>query len=130
MVTCPFCSLSSDRIVWESEGVVAIRDGFPVTEGHTLVVPRRHVATYFDATPEEQAALWRAVEAIKMALDAEYASDGYNVGFNAGAAAGQTVMHLHIHVIPRRVGDVADPRGGIRHVIPSQGNYLREASTP
>lgn len=121
---CPFCNLSESDVVWQSDLVVAIRDRYPVTEGHTLVIPRRHMATYFDAKTYEKDELWRAVDAIKLALDEEFAPDGYNVGFNAAPAAGQTVMHLHIHVIPRRNGDVRDPRGGIRGVIPSQQNYL------
>jgi superfamily II DNA or RNA helicase/diadenosine tetraphosphate (Ap4A) HIT family hydrolase/HKD family nuclease len=105
----------------------AIRDGYPVGRGHTLVVPRRLVRTWFDATPEEQAAIFALVDVVKADLDAEYRPDGYNVGFNAGEAAGQTVMHLHVHVIPRYRGDMDDPRGGVRHVIPSQGNYLTRA---
>ena len=121
---CPFCSVSSSDVVWSSDLAFAIRDRYPVTEGHTLVIPRRHVETYFDASGQEQAELWRAVEAVKAELEATLAPDGYNVGFNVGAAAGQTVMHLHVHVIPRHSGDVDDPRGGVRHVIPGKGNYL------
>lgn len=121
---CPFCELDGDaRIVWSSDTVVAIRDQYPVTEGHTLVIPRGHVASYFDATPEQQAEIWRGVEAVKAELDATLQPDGYNVGFNAGAAAGQTVMHLHVHVIPRRSGDMQDPRGGVRGVIPHKQKY-------
>ncbi|MCB9740343.1 MAG: DEAD/DEAH box helicase family protein [Deltaproteobacteria bacterium] len=102
----------------------AIRDGFPVSPGHTLVIPFREVATWFDATREEQLAILELIDVVKAQLDAEFAPAGYNVGFNAGAAAGQTVMHLHVHVIPRFEGDVADPRGGVRHVMPGKGNYL------
>lgn len=120
---CPFCSVSKPEEVWSSELVFAIRDRYPVTEGHTLVIPRRHVGTYFEATPAEQAELWRAVDVIKAELDASMAPDGYNVGFNVGSAAGQTVMHLHVHVIPRRAGDMDDPRGGVRGVIPDRQKY-------
>ncbi len=120
---CPFCTLPSSRIGVERDLTLAVRDGFPVTPGHTLIIPRRHIETYFDASAEEKAALWALVEEIKTELDAEFSPDGYNVGFNAGAAAGQTVMHLHIHVIPRRSGDTPDPRGGVRGVIPSKQNY-------
>ena len=106
----------------------AVRDRFPVSEGHTLVVPRREVATWFDATREEQLAILELVDVVKRQLDLHVPKpDGYNVGFNAGAAAGQTVMHLHVHVIPRYRGDVDDPRGGVRHVIPGKGNYLAGA---
>src|SRR5438132_6262402 len=121
---CPFCSLPVDALTWASKLAVAIRDRFPVSPGHTLIITRRHVETYFTTTPEEQAELWRAVEEIKRGLDQELHPDGYNVGFNAGEAAGQTVMHLHVHVIPRFRGDVDDPRGGVRHVIPARGNYM------
>jgi superfamily II DNA or RNA helicase/diadenosine tetraphosphate (Ap4A) HIT family hydrolase len=125
---CPFCEVPEARVVWSDELVVAIRDVHPVSPGHTLLVPRRHVATWFDASEAEQRSIWRAAAAIKEALDADSRPDGYNVGINVGAAAGQTVMHLHVHVIPRYVGDMDDPRGGVRHVIPSKGNYLREAA--
>lgn len=124
-VTCPFCSLPPERIELERELAFTIRDGYPVSPGHTLVIPRRHCATYFDATPEEQAALWALVDETRRELDAHLdpRPDGYNVGFNAGEAAGQTVMHLHIHVIPRYTGDVENPRGGVRWVVPDKADY-------
>lgn len=109
----------------------AIRDGFPVSPGHTLVIPFREVATWFEATREEQAAIFELIDVVKAQLDAlDPRPAGYNVGFNAGAAAGQTVMHLHLHVIPRYVGDVPDPRGGVRHVMPGKGNYLAATFAP
>ncbi|WP_395838099.1 DEAD/DEAH box helicase family protein [Archangium violaceum] len=108
----------------------AIRDRYPVSPGHTLVIPRRHVATWFEATPEEQRALFELVDEVKRGLDASHKPDGYNVGINVGEAAGQTVFHLHVHVIPRYRGDMADPRGGVRHVIPGKGNYLATAAKP
>lgn len=99
-----------------------------MSPGHTLVVTRRHIPDWFSATDEERTAIVHLVEQVKCDLDAASPRpDGYNVGFNAGEAAGQTVMHLHVHVIPRYRGDVPDPRGGIRHVIPSKGNYLAPA---
>lgn len=97
----------------------------PVAAGHTLVITRRHVPTYFDTTPEERHELWQTVEAVKAHLDATHNPAGYNIGFNCGPAAGQTVDHVHIHVIPRYEGDHPDPRGGIRAVIPQKANYLR-----
>lgn len=120
----PFLQVPESGHVASNALAFAIRDGFPVSPGHSLVVPRRLVATWFDATREEQHAILELVDALKRALDLDLAPDGYNVGFNAGAAAGQTVMHLHVHVIPRFAGDVLDPRGGVRHVIPGKGNYL------
>lgn len=121
--------LDAPRSAWKAsnELAFALRDGFPVSPGHTLVILRRLVATWFDATPEERAAIFELVDEVKCALDTEYHPDGYNIGINAGEAAGQTVMHLHIHVIPRYRGDVDDPRGGVRHVIPGKGNYLSGA---
>lgn len=104
----------------------AFRDRFPVSPGHTLVVTRRVVPDWFAATSEERAAVLELVDDVKRRLDAELRPDGFNVGFNAGVAAGQTVMHLHVHVIPRFRGDMDDPRGGVRHVIPSKGNYLQQ----
>lgn len=106
----------------------AIRDAFPVSPGHTLIVPRRLVATWFDASVDERAAIVELLDVVKQQLDAELHPDGYNVGFNAGEAAGQTVAHLHLHVIPRYRGDGEDPRGGIRHVMPGKGNYLKPRS--
>jgi diadenosine tetraphosphate (Ap4A) HIT family hydrolase len=122
-VLCPFCSPTQKSIRAEWPLVVALRDHFPVSEGHALVVTRRHVETFFDATAAERAEIWAAVAATKEQLDRELSPDGYNVGFNTGRAAGQTVMHLHVHVIPRRSGDVADPRGGVRGVIPEKRIY-------
>ena len=120
---CPFCGDLGDRIVFENDLVFAIRDGYPVSPGHTLIIPKRHVETWFDASPAEQQAIFQAVNQVKAALDAELSPDAYNVGFNAGAAAGQTVMHLHVHVIPRFEGDMDDPRGGVRGVIPDKQKY-------
>jgi diadenosine tetraphosphate (Ap4A) HIT family hydrolase len=124
-----FLDLDPSDWVGSNELAFAIRDSFPVSPGHTLVVPRRLINEWWEATPTERLAIFELVDDIKRRLDAEYAPDGYNVGFNAGAAAGQTVGHLHLHVIPRFDGDVPDPRGGVRHVIPERGNYL-EPSRP
>ncbi|MBI5611363.1 MAG: HIT family protein [Deltaproteobacteria bacterium] len=126
----PFLSASPERWVASNDLAFALRDNFPVSPGHTLVVPRREVATWFDATREEQVAILELVDAVKAQLDAELQPAGYNVGFNAGVAAGQTVMHLHVHVIPRFTGDVEDPRGGVRHVMPGKGSYLKTGVPP
>lgn len=125
---CPFCDpRPAERIFYEDELTRVLWDGFPVSPGHALVVPRRHVATWFDATAEEQAALIHVLSVARDIVAEHHRPDGYNVGINVGEAAGQTVFHLHIHLIPRYSGDVADPRGGVRHVIPSKGNYLLAA---
>ena len=124
---CPFCSISTERIVSESDLTVTIRDDHPVSPGHTLILPKRHIESLFDVTGEEQAEIVAAVRDAKHALDAELQPDGFNIGANIGAAAGQTVMHAHVHVIPRFKGDVADPRGGIRHCVPGKGYYEAKA---
>jgi len=120
---CPFCTIDPARILHESGLVWILRDGFPVSPGHLLLVPRRHIAGWFDATPEEQQALTAAIAVARSLVEQEHQPDGYNVGMNLGEAAGQTVMHLHLHVIPRFQGDVANPRGGVRHVIPTKADY-------
>ena len=125
-----FLEMPESAWVASNDLAFAIRDSFPVTEGHTLVIPKRLVATWFEASHEEQRAILDLVEVVKLELDETLHPDGYNVGFNAGEAAGQTVMHLHVHVIPRFRGDMDDPRGGVRHVIPWKGNYKRSPSTP
>ena len=120
---CPFCRLEKSRIRLESEFAVAFLDGFPVTHGHTLVIPRRHVASLFELDEKEQAEVWKLVAEVRSMLVAELHPDGFNIGLNDSTAAGQTVMHAHVHVIPRRHGDVADPRGGVRWIIPDKAAY-------
>jgi diadenosine tetraphosphate (Ap4A) HIT family hydrolase len=124
--TCPFCHLEKSRIHAESELALAFLDAFPVTQGHMLVVPKRHVASLFDLSEDEQAAVWKVVTLVRDKLIADLKPDGFNVGINDGASAGQTVMHAHVHVIPRRKGDVADPRGGIRWIIADKAPYWDE----
>lgn len=123
---CPFCDPSAEKVLFEGEFVIGLRDEFPVSPGHSLIVPKRHLADWFEATPEEQAGLWSAVESVRHVIEQQHQPDGYNVGFNCGRAAGQTVFHLHLHVIPRYEGDVKDPRGGIRNVIPDKARYWEE----
>jgi len=106
--------------------VTALWDSYPVSPGHALLVTRRHVATWFDATPEERLELMAAIDIVRAAIISCHKPDGFNVGVNIGRAAGQTVFHLHVHVIPRYEGDVEDPTGGIRGVIPAKGNYLKQ----
>ena len=120
---CIFCNLNSERIIAENELCLAIRDGFPVSEGHTLIIPKRHVADYFDLIPNEIAAMQTMMKEIKCQLDNELHPDGYNIGINVNAAAGQTIFHVHMHLIPRYIGDVANPKGGVRGVIPGMQKY-------
>lgn len=124
-MSCPFCTVEERAIVAENALAFAFRDRYPVSPGHTLIVTRRHVAEFFGCSPDERTALLALVDRVREQLDGELNPDGYNVGFNAGEAAGQTVMHVHLHVIPRFRGDVEDPRGGVRYVVPDKANYLR-----
>src|SRR5690348_6893859 len=102
----------------ESEYAVALQDKYPVSEGHTLIVPRRHVASIFDLESREQAAMWSMLTQVRSLLISQFAPDGFNLGLNDGEAAGQTVAHAHVHLIPRRKGDQPDPRGGVRNIFP------------
>ncbi|MEZ5071250.1 MAG: HIT family protein [Bacteroidales bacterium] len=122
---CPFCRPDRESIL-ESDLCYVLPDKYPVSPGNLLVIPRAHVGDYFELTPEQQSALWRMVEEVKAWLDREHRPDGFNVGFNVGRAAGQTIDHVHLHVIPRYRGDAEDPTGGVRHVIPGKGNYLKD----
>ena len=121
--TCPFCVPEPSRLL-VAEGLVrALRDGYPVSPGHSLIVPRRHVGSFEEVSLDEQSAMLAMLQRVRAMLDAELRPDGYNIGINDGAAAGQTVMHVHMHVIPRYRGDRPDPRGGIRWIIPEKADY-------
>ena len=122
-IACPFCGLPEARVRVRNHLAIAFRDAFPVTQGHSLVIPLRHLPSLFDTTAEERIAMFELLEEAKRQLQAEFAPAGYNIGINDGAAAGQTVGHLHIHLIPRYTGDRPDPRGGIRWVIPEKADY-------
>ena len=124
-LNCPFCSLPGGEKVLASELCFARWDKYPVTEGHLLIIPNRHVADYFSVAPEEKTALWAMVDEGKKLLQERFKPNGYNVGINVGTPAGQTVMHCHIHLIPRRSGDSVNPRGGVRGVIASKADYSR-----
>ena len=124
LTPCPFCCLDPNRIILSNEHAFAIRDGFPISKGHTLIIPKRHIASLFEATAEEQAALFDLLgQARHQQLLEELKPDGFNIGINDGTAAGQTVMHLHIHLIPRYAGDQPDPRGGVRWIFPEKAAY-------
>jgi len=127
MDPCPFCNLSITQIIAQNDLAIAIYDKFPVNEGHILIISKRHFAYFFDATVEEMMALWELISKVKKELDERFKPDGYNVGVNVGEAAGQTIFHLHIHVIPHYKGDVDSPRGGIRKIKPSLVPYLEES---
>lgn len=123
-IDCPFCNTNSDReIILETESEYSIFDKFPVNIGHALIIPKKHVSNYFDLSSEEQEACFKMLNSIKDILIQKYNPDGFNIGINIGEAAGQTISHVHIHLIPRYSGDVEKPRGGVRGVIPSKQSY-------
>lgn len=122
-LTCPFCSPKKDEIVVENDLAHARYDAYPVNLGHILIIPFRHFPSFFEATPEEHSAILDLIQKSRKIIDERYSPDGYNIGVNIGHAAGQTVMHLHIHMIPRYKGDVKNARGGIRGVIPEKREY-------
>ena len=119
----PFLAVPAEQHLAGNDLCFALRDAHPVSPGHALVIPRRLVVTWFEATPEEWRAALDLIESLKAALDRDLRPDGYNVGFNAGRAAGQTVFHAHLHIIPRFDGDVEDPTGGVRHAVVGRGRY-------
>ena len=115
---CLFCT-DPQGVSLQNELAYSARDTYAVSPGHTVVIPKRHVAEFFDMTPEEVAAC------MELIIDAEFRPDGYNIGVNVGPAAGQSIFHVHIHIIPRYKGDVENPQGGVRHVIPKKAHYKR-----
>jgi diadenosine tetraphosphate (Ap4A) HIT family hydrolase len=122
-MTCPFCTLPAHRIIDSNEHGIVVLDGFPVSKGHTLIIPKRHVGSFFEITDEERAYLLVLLNKAKVVIQGEFNPDGYNIGINDGPAAGQTVPHLHLHLIPRYKGDRNDPRGGVRWIIPEKADY-------
>ncbi len=124
---CPFCG--DPNMVIGNELAYADYDTYPVNPGHALIITRRHIAGYFEATAEEKAAIWALVDEMKVIIDRKYKPDGYNVGVNIGEAAGQSVPHIHIHMIPRYKGDMENPKGGVRGVIPHKQKYQKRESS-
>ena len=121
---CVFCSIAEERIVFYNELAYAIWDAYPVTRLHALVVPKRHVVDYFGLSDEEVLACNALLANVKAEVSKiDPTAAGFNIGVNNGSVAGQTIFHCHIHLIPRRSGDVISPRGGVRHVIPGMGDY-------
>ena len=121
---CLFCK-DARGVSLTNEFAYSARDSYAVSPGHTLVVPHRHVASFFELTPEEINACMALINEERKLLDEAFKPDGYNIGVNIGPAAGQSIHHAHIHIIPRYAGDVENPQGGVRHVIPGKGHYKR-----
>tara|TARA_R110002167_G_scaffold15739_8_gene62594 strand:- start:23 stop:382 length:360 start_codon:yes stop_codon:yes gene_type:complete len=119
-MNCPFCEF---EVVIDSDLIYARYDKYPVSLGHCLIVPKRHVETWFDMNKEEQTEAFDLIDKVKVMLDEKHSPEGYNIGMNCGETAGQTIPHAHIHVIPRYKGDMPNPRGGVRGVIPEKQSY-------
>ena len=125
--SCPFCSPAHERIVRAFDAALVLRDGFPISPSHTLIVPRRHVGSFFALEAGEQGAMLDALNWARAELERLYHPAAFNVGLNDGPAAGQTVPHCHLHLIPRYAGDVPDPRGGVRWIIPGKAKYWADS---
>jgi diadenosine tetraphosphate (Ap4A) HIT family hydrolase len=124
---CPFCAPGVEReLITESATAYAVFDKYPVSPGHTLVISKRHIGDYFGLSSHAKTACWLMVDRVQQLLAERFHPDGLNIGINVGALAGQTVPHVHIHLIPRYRGDVENPTGGVRHIIPSKGDYRKE----
>lgn len=123
---CPFCAPDPSReLITESATVYAMLDKYPVNPGHALIIPKQHITDYFDLPERAKTACWAVVDRVKMLLSQRFDPDGFNVGINVGASAGQTIPHVHIHLIPRFSGDTENPTGGVRRVIEGKGDYLK-----
>jgi len=121
--SCPFCELPAERIVNQNDLAMEIRDGYPISPGHTLIIPKRHIGSFFELSKAEVGAMLELVTIAKRNLDTQLSPDSYNIGINDGPHAGQTVPHVHMHLIPRYQGDVKDPRGGVRWLIADKADY-------
>ena len=126
MKESPFAQIPTAERIATNCSAFAIWDRFPVTPGHALVIPNRLISAWWEASDEEQVDLLHLLREVRILIEEKYEPDGFNIGINVGEAAGQTINHLHLHLIPRYSGDVSDPRGGVRHVIPSKGNYFND----
>ena len=122
-LSCPFCHVRKEDVVLRNDLCFALWDRHPASKGHVLIIPFRHLPSYFDTTHNEKLALIGMIEKCRMLTEKQFQPDGYNIGVNIGESAGQTIMHLHIHMIPRYLGDIADPRGGVRGAIPDKRIY-------
>jgi diadenosine tetraphosphate (Ap4A) HIT family hydrolase len=125
MNDCPFCNLSQARIIDSNDLCIAIRDAYPVSPGHTLIIPKRHINSFFYATESERKLLSELLDSAKEKIVEEFNCEAFNIGINDGELAGQTVPHLHIHLIPRFKNDSADPRGGVRWILPNKAKYWK-----
>lgn len=126
-MTCPFCeALRGNGLLVDAEEAASLLDKHPVSPGHSLVVPRRHIESFWELSPAELSSVFEVVAETRSVLDAKFDPDGYNLGVNIGEAAGQTIKHLHVHLIPRYWGDDVDPRGGVRWILPERAVYWED----
>ena len=124
IVECPFCNLKKEiEIISETESCIAFYDGFPVNPGHALIIPKRHVSNYFELTRDEVLEMQEMLWYVRKVIDERYHPDGYNIGVNVNESAGQSIFHVHMHLIPRYKGDMENPKGGVRGVIPCKQKY-------
>jgi hypothetical protein len=121
--TCPFCTSQESRVFLENDLALAIFDGFPISQGHSLIIPKRHVSSIFEIQKNELLGLFNLLTDVKNKLTEQFSPDGFNIGINDNEAAGQTISHVHIHLIPRYRGDQEHPRGGIRWIFPDKAKY-------
>ena len=126
---CPFCNLLPVRIIQKNSSCSIVRDGYPVSPGHTLIISNRHVGSFFDLSAVEQQDLLELLSQARKELDETHKPDAYNIGVNDGLAAGQTIPHFHLHLIPRYKGDRPDPKGGVRWIFPDKANYWSDQQT-
>ncbi len=129
-MNCFFCDIQKEKdpqVFLESENFIARFDDFPISKGHCEIIPRRHIVSFFDLTEKDATDMVRLIKKAKKTLDQEFTPDAYNIGVNEGEAAGRTVPHFHLHIIPRYKGDVANPRGGVRNIIPHKADYTEAA---
>ena len=122
-MNCPFCNLPTDRIIYQNEHAFMIEDAYPISPGHCLIIPKRHIGSWFNISTSEQTSILQLLAEGKIRQDKIYHPASYNIGINDGHASGQTVPHLHVHLIPRYLGDQVDPRGGVRWIIPEKAKY-------
>lgn len=123
MSKCVFCDINESEIIVENRFAFAILDHYPVNNGHCLIITKRHFANFFEATEEEIKAIYKLMHEVKEMFDIQYEPAGYNIGINVGTYAGQTINHLHVHLIPRYIGDVDNPRGGVRNLKDAMVEY-------
>jgi len=122
-MNCPFCT--PEKVILENHLAYAKMDEYPVSKGHMLIIPKRHIQDWFSLPKDEKIAMIDLLDEAKKYLDLQFHPDGYNVGINCGETAGQTIFHVHLHLIPRYAGDVPNPRGGVRSVIASKCDYTK-----